>query len=447
MTGLTSSREVDGEDLRSRRASRAAGEEDRCDNGQRGEKCPQESRFHSRKDSISGLSPALRGGGTLAEDSKRCSTLRLAACPASSPSPATAWAGNGDDRLARPAARRGPDDRRRRRAGPFRPGRPPLAGHGHGARSGRGASPAAGAHGVRPRPRPTTFPIRGAPRRETRRGWRLGSPYWVGAVRPDRLPDRRARCSRLQAWYVWSPVEAATGAHHGSMAGIAADRAALGLARERRRSAAPRRSTRPTVSVRGRPPHRGLERLHAPRPRPAIVRAIELYHVKGNGWNDIGYNFLVDQYGNVFEGRAGGIDRNVIGAHAEGFNTGSVGVAVIGNYAGAHDHAGRRARARPAARLAPRRRPRRSARVRHLAVRAGTPKYPKGTPVLLRAISGHRDTGFTACPGATLYASCPRSRTRPRRSGCRSCTHRSSAAGSAARSRSRRVSRRPGRGR
>ena len=65
------------------------------------------------------------------------------------------------------------------------------------------------------------------------------------------------------------------------------------------------------------------------------MRGIEVYHVKGNGWNDIGYNFLVDKYGQVFEGRYGGVDKNVIGAHAEGFNTGSVGVAVLGTYGSA----------------------------------------------------------------------------------------------------------------
>ena len=72
----------------------------------------------------------------------------------------------------------------------------------------------------------------------------------------------------------------------------------------------------------------GYTRLQA----PAIVRAIELYHVKGNGWNDIGYNALVDRFGTVYEGRAGGVDRNVVGAHAKGFNTGSFGIAVMGDF-------------------------------------------------------------------------------------------------------------------
>ena len=65
---------------------------------------------------------------------------------------------------------------------------------------------------------------------------------------------------------------------------------------------------------------------------PAVVRAIEVYHVKGNGWNDIGYNALVDRFGTVYEGRCGGIDRNVVGAHAKGFNTGSFGIAVMGDF-------------------------------------------------------------------------------------------------------------------
>ncbi len=136
---------------------------------------------------------------------------------------------------------------------------------------------------------------------------------------------------------------------------------------------------------------------------PAILRGIQLYHVQANGWNDIGYNFLVDRFGTVYEGRYGGVAANVIGAQAQGFNTGSVGVALLGTYGSAS--------ASTAAE---------QALVRLLAwrldlghvdagsmltvVSGGSPKFAAGVPVLLRTVSGHRDVGLTACPGDALYA-------------------------------------------
>ena len=98
----------------------------------------------------------------------------------------------------------------------------------------------------------------------------------------------------------------------------------------------------PRRALRGRPPHRRREPGDAAQ-SAAMVRAIAVYHVYSNGWDDIGYNFLVDRFGQIFEGRYGGIDRPVIGAHAEGFNDGSVGVALIGTYCSASPSAAARA--------------------------------------------------------------------------------------------------------
>ena len=138
----------------------------------------------------------------------------------------------------------------------------------------------------------------------------------------------------------------------------------------------------------------------------AIVRGIEVYHVLGNGWNDIGYNFLVDRFGTVYEGRGGGIERNVVGAHAQGFNFGTVGVALMGNFS-----------------YAPPARAEQDALVRLLAWRldvahvdpgsrvvftsGGNYKFRAGRLVTLRAISGHRDTGPSECPGTRAYALLP----------------------------------------
>ncbi len=171
-------------------------------------------------------------------------------------------------------------------------------------------------------------PDTGTDERARLASWRLGNPWWVGPS--DRIEYRlRGKVTRLRAYFVWSPsagVPARTLQSAGAppivpRSGWNADETI-------------RRST-PAIAPAIRLAvvhHTAGANGYTAAQSPSIVRAIELYHVKGNGWNDIGYNFLVDRFGTVFEGRYGGIDRNVVGAHAEGFNTGSVGVSVLGEY-------------------------------------------------------------------------------------------------------------------
>ena len=140
-----------------------------------------------------------------------------------------------------------------------------------------------------------------------------------------------------------------------------------------------------------------------------MVRAIWIYHTApesqgGNGWCDIGYNAIVDRFGQVFEGAAGGIDRNVIGAHAGGFNNYTFGVSTLGRFDVAQ----------PPAALT-------EAVAQTIAWKfelegvdplgttqlvsggQGTAKYTAGTVVTLPVIMGHRDVGATECPGGYLY--------------------------------------------
>lgn len=229
-------------------------------------------------------------------------------------------------------------------------------------------------------------------------GWRLGNPYWVGAS--DRIAYRlKGSVTRLRAYFIQSSEERVPLRRLSITGSPPLIMRPAWKANEAIRRAPP--SYARTIQL-GVVHHTAGSNSYTAAQAAAIVRGIEVYHVKGNGWNDIGYNFLVDKYGQVFEGRYGGIDKNVIGAHAEGFNTGSFGVALIGTYQSAAPTAAEK-----------------TALVNLLAWRfdlahidplsnvtftsGGNGRFPVGTPVFLRAVSGHKDTGFTSCPGTVLY--------------------------------------------
>ena len=155
---------------------------------------------------------------------------------------------------------------------------------------------------------------------------------------------------------------------------------------------------------------------YGPEESAGIVLGIARYHRDSNGWNDIGYNFLVDQYGQVFEGRAGGVDQAVIGAQAQGYNSASTGIATIGTFTSVpYAEAGMEALAHLIGwKLSLHGVPTQGQVV--VTSRGGSAnRYPSGTPVTLERICGHRDGDSTSCPGDTLYTQLPDLRARASR--------------------------------
>jgi hypothetical protein len=269
---------------------------------------------------------------------------------------------------------------------------------------------------------------------------------WVAlAARADHAPDARAGRGGPQASDpVWAggadelqlrsagPVRSPLRVHLLSVPAPAATRAA-----EARIAQAPERGVPPPIIPREawggdriipREPasygvvqaafihHTLTANAYAPGQSAGIVLAIAKYHRDTLGWNDIGYNFLVDRYGQVFEGRAGGVDQPVIGAHAQGYNRLSTGIALLGTHDGLPigEPALRAVSQLVAWKLS-----------LHGAPVLGTAvlesgggsqnRFRRGAQVTFNRVCGHRDGDKTACPGGTLYGQLPVIRSRAAR--------------------------------
>ncbi|MHA5048446.1 peptidoglycan recognition protein family protein [Streptomyces sp. SD15] len=141
---------------------------------------------------------------------------------------------------------------------------------------------------------------------------------------------------------------------------------------------------------------------------PRIIRSLYAGQIGARNWDDIGYNFLVDRCGNIYEGRAGGADRAVTGAHTQGFNHRTTGIAAIGTFTSGTPVP--RAMTEAIAAVAawklglsdvdPR------ATVR-LVSSNSLSRYSAGTAAVLPTLAGHNAGFMTSCPGAALTARLP----------------------------------------
>lgn len=144
---------------------------------------------------------------------------------------------------------------------------------------------------------------------------------------------------------------------------------------------------------------------YLPQDSAGIVKAIYTYHSKTLGWCDIAYNALVDKYGQVFEGSAGGLTKPVEGFHTGGFNRNTWGVAMIGNF---DDVPPTPIQLRTMGQLLgwrlgmdgvdPK------GRVALESAGSHYTTFPAGAIATLPTIFTHRDVGNTDCPGNAAYA-------------------------------------------
>ncbi|WP_079053776.1 peptidoglycan recognition protein family protein [Streptomyces graminilatus] len=141
---------------------------------------------------------------------------------------------------------------------------------------------------------------------------------------------------------------------------------------------------------------------------PRILRYLYAGQVGSRDWDDIGYNFVVDRCGTIYEGRKGGVDRPVTGAHTQGFNHRTAGIAALGTFTAGVPVP--QAMTDAIAALAAWKLglsdtdPRGTAR---LVSSNSLSRFRSGTTVTLPALAGHNAGYMTSCPGAALTARLP----------------------------------------
>ena len=140
----------------------------------------------------------------------------------------------------------------------------------------------------------------------------------------------------------------------------------------------------------------------------SIVRGIYYYHAVTLDWGDIGYNFLIDKYGTVFEGRSGSVaapaGRMSVGAHARGVNTGTMGLSMMGDYSSVSPSDAQLSSVGKMAGWFLKR-----AGIMDANGWAGlhvwtTERYQAGSTISMPRILAHRDVGYTSCPGDVGYS-------------------------------------------
>ena len=157
--------------------------------------------------------------------------------------------------------------------------------------------------------------------------------------------------------------------------------------------------------------HTATSNAYRPADVPGIMRSIYQFQAVSRGWGDVGYNVLVDRFGQAWEGRAGGLSRPVIGAHAGGFNTGTFGVSMIGDFTGVAPPA---ATLETVARLLAWKYAQHGLNPRGSTTITGGPstRYKTRVTITVPVLYPHKLTSVTACPGKYGEAALQRLRDR-----------------------------------